>query len=85
MTTYTVELLDKKVRRQLDRIREPDFSRIADAILALERNPRPPRCRKLRTVGGWRIRVGRWRVIYHIDDKKRLEPVMHFEKSKQEC
>jgi mRNA interferase RelE/StbE len=84
MTTYKVELLDKKVRRQLDRIREPDFSRIADAILALERTPRPPGCRKLRTVGGWRIRVGRWRVIYHIDDKKRLVTIVEVRRRRED-
>jgi len=48
MTKYRVELLDHKTRRQLDQIQEPDFSRIAQAILKLEDNPRPPGCRKQR-------------------------------------
>jgi mRNA interferase RelE/StbE len=63
---YRVELLDRKTRRQLDRIHEPDFGRIAEAILGLEDNPRPPGCRKLRGLEGWRIRVGNWRVIYSL-------------------
>ena len=33
MTKYRVELLDRKTRRQLDQIQEPDFGRIAQAIL----------------------------------------------------
>ena len=41
-TKYRVELLDRKTRRQLDHIREPDFSRISKVILKLEDNPRPP-------------------------------------------
>ena len=60
---YRVELLDNKTRRELDRINEPDFSRIATAILQLEDDPRPTGCRKLRGAQGWRIRVGSWRVI----------------------
>jgi len=67
---YKVELLDRKTRRELDRIHEPDLSRIAEAILKLEDAPRPKGCRKLRGLEGWRIRVGDWRVIYHIDDQE---------------
>ncbi len=72
MPKYRVELLDRKTHRQLDRIREPDFSRIAEAILRLEDNPRPPGCRKLRGMEGWRIRIGNWRVIYYINDQEHL-------------
>ena len=35
-TKYRVELLDRQVHRELDRVHEPDFSRIAEAILKLE-------------------------------------------------
>jgi mRNA interferase RelE/StbE len=73
---YSVELLDRKTRRQLDRIHEPDFSRIARAILKLEDDPRPPGCRKLRGLEGWRIRVGNWRVIYHINDQECLVTIV---------
>jgi mRNA interferase RelE/StbE len=76
MPAYKVELLDRQVNRQLDRIHEPDFSRLAAAILRLEDDPRPPGCRKLRGREGWRIRVGRWRVIYHINDQERLVTIV---------
>jgi len=52
MTKYRVELLDRKTRRQLDQIQEPDFGRIAQAILKLEDDPRPPGSRKLRGLEG---------------------------------
>jgi hypothetical protein len=39
---YRVELLDRKTLRQLDHIHEPDFSRIAQAILRLEEDQRLP-------------------------------------------
>jgi mRNA interferase RelE/StbE len=73
---YRVELLDRRTRQQLDRIHEPDFGRIAEAILELEDDPRPPGCRKLRGLEGWRIRIGIWRVIYHINDDERLVTIV---------
>jgi hypothetical protein len=42
MPTYRVELLDRQVRKQLDRIHEPDFSRVAAAILGLEKVAHAP-------------------------------------------
>jgi mRNA interferase RelE/StbE len=69
---YRIETLDRRVRKQLDRIPTSDFQRVAEAILNLENDPRPPRSRKLRGLDGWRIRVGDWRVIYHINDAKAL-------------
>ena len=53
-TKYTVELLDCKTRRELDRIHEPDFSRITKAVFQLEDDPRPTGCRKLRGLEGFR-------------------------------
>lgn len=76
MPQYRIELLDGKTRRQLDRVHEPDYSRIADAIPALADNPRPSGCRKLRDLDGWRIRVGDWRVIYHINDQESVVTVV---------
>ena len=70
-TKYRVELLDRRVRRELDRVHEPDFGRIAEAILK-----RPRGCRKLHGLEGWRIRVGNWRVIYHINDDQKLVTIV---------
>ena len=84
MPTYRVELLDRKTRRQLDRIHEPDFSRLADAILRLEDNPRPPGRRKLRGLEGWRIRVGNWRVIYHVNDSEQVVTVVEIRRRRED-
>ena len=83
-TKYRVELLDRRTRRELDRIHEPDFGRITQAILRLEDDPRPPRCRKLRELDGWRIRVGNWRIIYHIDDDERLVTVVAVKRRRED-
>ncbi len=76
MPRYKVEFLDRRVQRELDRVPEPDFSRVAAALLKLEDDPRPPGCRKLRGIEGWRIRVGNWRVIYHINDPQHLVTIV---------
>ncbi len=44
---------------------------VAQAISALEENPRPPRVKKLAERGLWRVRVGLYRVVYAIDDGAR--------------
>jgi len=68
MPTYRVEFLNHRVERELDQVPEPDFSRVAAALLKLENIPRPPGCLKLQGLQGWRIRVGNWRIIYRIND-----------------
>jgi len=84
MPRYKVELLDRRTERQLDRIHEPDFGRIRDAILKLEDDPRPPGCRKLRGLDGWRIRIGNWRVIYAIDDAERLVTIVEVKRRRED-
>ena len=84
MPRYKVELLDRRTERQLDRIHGSDFDRIRDAILKLEDDPRPPGCRKLRGLDGWRIRVGNWRVIYAIDDAERLVTIVEIKRRRED-
>ena len=76
MPQYLVELLDRRVQQELDRVQEPDYSRLAAAPLRLEDDQRPPGCRTLRGLDGWRVRVGDWRVIYQIDDSRRLVTIV---------
>jgi mRNA interferase RelE/StbE len=80
---YQVELLDHQVRRQLDRIPDPDFGRIAQALLKLEADPRPAGCRKLQHLEGWRLRCGDWRVIYTIDDQEHLVTIVDIKRRRE--
>lgn len=84
MAKYRIELLDRKTHRQLDQIPEPDYNRIAQAILRLEDNPRPSGCRKLRDLEGWRIRVGNWRVIYQVDDGIRVVTIVEGKRRRED-
>jgi len=64
-------IIPRSVQKELDKLPK----RIADEILRgiedLQSNPRPLSCKKLEEREAWRIRVGDYRVIYEIDDKKK--------------
>ena len=69
--SYQVRLR-RVAQKGLDKLIERDYEAIAEAISALEREPRPRGVRKLAESGLWRIRVGYYRVVYAIDDKENL-------------
>ena len=63
--------LTSHAERDLNRLKDQDFQRVDDRINSLVENPRPMGVVKLRDKVH-RIRVGRWRVIYLIDDAERV-------------
>lgn len=68
MVKYSVEI-KHSAQKELDALDNNLFNRIDRKILALAENPRPPGCRKLKGYKHqWCIRLGNWRVVYHIDD-----------------
>lgn len=58
----------KGALKDLERIDEPFYSKVKEAIQALEENPRPFGYKKLKGRDGYRIRAGNYRVIYDIVD-----------------
>jgi mRNA interferase RelE/StbE len=67
---YSVEL-KPSARKELERLPGRVIERIFPRLEALENEPRPAGCKKLK--GGqdeWRIRVGDYRVVYTVDDVK---------------
>jgi mRNA interferase RelE/StbE len=73
--SYKIELR-RIAQKQLDVIGGRDYQAVARAISSLEQEPRPPRVKKLALSGLWRIRVGRYRVVYAIDDKQGLVTIV---------
>ncbi len=70
MARYSVEL-KPSARKELERLPGKVIERIFPKLEALELDPRPAGCKKLK--GGrdeWRIRVGEYRAVYIIDDVK---------------
>ena len=70
MPAYSV-VVTPAAERQLAKLRRPDREMVAAVMVALAGNPRPTGCKKLQaTTDLWRLRVGRYRVIYSILDDK---------------
>lgn len=67
-----------KERAQKDmRKLAPSFrGRIAQLIRSLAKDPRPAGCQKLTNREEWRVRQGDYRVLYSIDDSKKLVTVV---------
>jgi mRNA interferase RelE/StbE len=59
-------------QKQLDRLTETVRKRVVRAIIKLQEEPRPQGVRKIVDSVFWRIRVGRFRVIYTIDDERQI-------------
>ena len=70
-------LLLRRAQKELAQLPPEDYDPIKDAIQKLEGNPRPRGSRKIKGRPGWRVRVGKYRVIYEIDDKGKTVTVFH--------
>ncbi len=62
----------KQAFKELEKINDPFYSNIKQAIVALADDPRPQGYKKLKGRDGYRIRVGNYRVIYDIFDNELL-------------
>ena len=70
-------LIESRAERELRKLPPPDFHPIIAAIQELAKVPRPPGCRKI--VGSqndWRIRTGKYRIIYEINDRDQTIRIM---------
>lgn len=77
MRLYAVSL-ERAAQKQLRAVRDRRLrGELEREILALTRNPRPPGCLKLSGYADhWRVRVGDWRIIYRIEDRKLIVVVV---------
>ena len=71
---YRVEL-SPRGKRELDRVPSNAFRKVDAAVWGLRDHPRPTGCVKLKGPI-YRIRVGRWRVIYAVFDTDQLVIVL---------
>jgi mRNA interferase RelE/StbE len=69
MASYSVEV-SSTAERQIRRLPRADQIRVLRVIQALGADPRPAGCRKLAGYDDvFRVRVGRYRVLYSIADR----------------
>jgi mRNA interferase RelE/StbE len=74
---YSVEIRTSAIKELEAVVPKRERQRIARKIAALAKEPRPRGCEKLASRGDpYRVRQGRYRVIYAIDDAKFLVDVV---------
>jgi len=75
MARYRLEFR-RSVSKDLRAIPKKDIRRILERIEALPSNPRPAGCEKLSGLERYRIRQGRYRILYEIIDDRLLITVV---------
>ncbi len=68
---YRIDLANKKVEKQILKLPEGYRDLIVKSMLKLESNPRPRGIKKL-AKNIYRIRVGKYRIIFEINDNEKL-------------
>jgi mRNA interferase RelE/StbE len=72
MSAYDVQIMPR-AQKDLDTLSGKLLSRLEQLILTLYNEPRPRDTKKLSgTESKWRIRVGEYRILYEIDDSRKL-------------
>ncbi|CAN5638467.1 hypothetical protein BH18ACI3_BH18ACI3_17480 [soil metagenome] len=67
----------RSARKELEALSNALVNRIVARIQVLGRFPRPTGCKKLQgTSDLWRIRIGDYRVIYSIDDVRKVVDII---------
>ena len=70
MTRYRIEV-SATAERQIRKLARADQIRLIRLIQSLSSEPRPPGCRKLTGYDDvFRVRLGRYRVLYSIEDRR---------------
>jgi mRNA interferase RelE/StbE len=67
MAVYKI-YFKKSVEKDLRLIPKKDIGKILERIKSLIDNPKPPNCEKLTDQERYRIRQGRYRIVYSIQD-----------------
>ena len=77
MARYSVEIRTSAIKELEAVVPKKERQRIARTIAALSVEPRPRGCEKLAGRGArYRVRQGRYRVVYSVDDVKFLVDIV---------
>lgn len=74
--SYSLFIL-RRAQKELAKLPPEIYEHAKKAIQNLGEERKPAGCRKLTGREGWRIRVGNYRVIYEVDDARRVVTVLH--------
>jgi mRNA interferase RelE/StbE len=75
MENYRLAIKDS-VAKDFRAIPNADVARILVRIKSLSEDPRPSGCEKLSGLERYRLRQGKYRILYEIDDSKRVATVV---------
>ena len=70
MAAYSL-FFKESVQKDLDGIPKKDLRKILSRIKSLAHDPRPPGCEKLTGQDRYRVRQGRYRIVYAVQDEER--------------
>ena len=76
--------LRRAAQKELDAFSGSGYEMLARAISSLEKSPRPPGVKKLADRGLWRVRTGRYRIVYAIDDENKLVTIVRVATHKED-
>jgi len=65
-------ILKPPAQRDLDSLPQQEIARIAKRLALLSTNPRPFGVQKLSDEEGYRIRSGKYRILYEVNDRQNL-------------
>lgn len=82
MSRYRVELT-RAAARDLDRLTASDFKTVEQRIDALAEEARPPGTAKLKGRREYKLRVGRFRIVYDVQDERLVVLVVAVDDRKQ--
>jgi len=68
-------IVERRASKEIEALPNDVIQRVIDAIETFKSFPRPSGVKKLIGGGGWRVRVGDYRVLYTIDDSQKLVTV----------
>lgn len=80
---YEVEIHAAAQKQMLSLAKEAQVE-VALSIDRLGNTPRPPRVKKLAESGLWRIRVGRCRIVYAVDDTAQLVTIVRVARRRED-
>ena len=75
MAAYSL-FLKESVQKDFEGIPKKDLRKILSRIKSLASDPRPSGCEKLTGHGRYRLRQGRYRIVYAIQDEDRTVTVV---------
>ncbi len=82
MTNYEVEFV-KSAQKELNKLPRQISLRVVKAIYKLRKDPRKGDVRPMVGTKSWRLRVGDYRVVYHIQDNRLLVLIIRIRHRKE--